>query len=68
MSWFLIADLEDLEKKDASDINPRRIKAKDVLISHKDDELVFLFADGTAKNFQEENTNFENPLSGGNNM
>ena len=34
---------------DASDIYSRRIKAKEVLISQKDDELVFPFADGAAK-------------------
>ena len=30
---ILIADLEDLEKMDASDINPRRINAKEILMS-----------------------------------
>ena len=46
---ILIADLDDLEKVEASEVYPRRIKAKDVLISQKDDEFVFPFADGTAK-------------------
>ena len=32
---ILIADIEELESMDASEIDPRRIKAKDVLISHK---------------------------------
>ena len=32
----------------ASNIYPRRINAKEVLIRQKDDELVFPFADGTA--------------------
>ena len=45
----LIADLEDLETLDASDIYPRRIKSKEVLVSHKNDEFVFRIADGTAK-------------------
>ena len=45
----MIADLEDLEKLDASDIYPRRIKAKEVLTSQKDDEFIFPVADGTAK-------------------
>ena len=36
---------------DASDIYPRRIKVKEALISQKDDEFVFPFADGTAKLF-----------------
>ena len=44
----LTADLEDLETLDASDIYPRWIKAKGVLISQKDDEFVFPVADGTA--------------------
>ena len=36
---LLFADLEDLEKLDTSDIYPRRIKAKGVLIRQEDDEL-----------------------------
>ena len=39
-SWkgdILIADLEDLEKLDASDICPRRINAKEVLIRQNDE-------------------------------
>ena len=46
---ILIDDLEDWETLDASDIYPQRIKAKEVLISQKDDEFVFPVADGTAK-------------------
>ena len=46
---ILRADLEDLENLDVSDIYPRRIKAKEVLISQKDDEVIFPTADGTAK-------------------
>ena len=46
---ILTADLEDLEKMDASDICPRRINAKEVLIKQKDDEFIFPFADGAAK-------------------
>ena len=34
---------------DASDIHPQRIKAKEVLISQKDEEFVFPIEDGTAK-------------------
>ena len=37
----MIADLEDLETLEASDIYSRRIKAQEVLISQKDDEFVF---------------------------
>ena len=38
---YLDNDLEDLETLDASDVYPQRIKAKEVLISQKDDEFVF---------------------------
>ena len=46
---ILIADLEDFETLDASDSYPRRINAKEVLIRQKDDEFIYLIADGTAK-------------------
>ena len=46
---ILIADLEDFEKLDASEIYPRRINAKEILIRQKDDEFTFSVADGTAK-------------------
>ena len=46
---ILIADLEDVEKLDASDNYPRRINAKEVLLRRKDNEFIFPFADGTAK-------------------
>ena len=46
---ILVADMEELDMMDASDIYPRRIKAKEGLISQKDGEFVFPFADGTAK-------------------
>ena len=45
----MIADLEELEKLEASEIYPRRINAKEVLISHKGEDFIFPFADGTAK-------------------
>ena len=46
---ILIADNEELEKLNASDIHPRRLNAKDVLVTHKDGEFVFLVADSSAK-------------------
>ena len=46
---ILIADIGELEDMDASEIYPRRINAKEVLISQKGDEFKFPFADGTAK-------------------
>ena len=42
-------DVEELEEMDASEISPRRINAKEVLITQKDDEFIFPVADGTAK-------------------
>ena len=46
---ILVADLEDLEKLDASEIFPRRINAKKGLITQKGDEFKFPVTDGTAK-------------------
>ena len=46
---ILIGDVEDLEMMDASDIYPRRIKAKEVLITQKGDDFTIPFAAGTAK-------------------
>ena len=45
---ILIAEIEELEKFDASDIHPRRLNAKEVLITHKDGEFVFPVADGSS--------------------
>ena len=45
----LIADTEDLEKLDASEIYPRRINAKEVLMTQTGDEFIFPEADDTAK-------------------
>ena len=45
----LIAEIEELEKLDASEIYPWRLNAKEVLIIQKDGEFVFLVADGSAK-------------------
>ena len=39
---------KELEKLDASEIYPRRLSAKEVLITHKDGEYVFPVADGSA--------------------
>ena len=44
----LIADIEELEMLDASEIHPRRLNAKEVLITHKDGEFVFPVADSSA--------------------
>ena len=58
---ILIADIEELENLDASEMYPRRLNAKEVLITHKDGEFVFLVADGSAK-FSGRDYDFKNPL------
>ena len=46
--WILIADIEELENVDASEIYSRRL-AKEVLIPQRNGEFVFPVADGSAK-------------------
>ena len=46
---ILIAEIEELAKLDASEMYPRRVNAKDVLITQKDGEFIFPVADGSAK-------------------
>ena len=46
---ILIADPEELEKMDASEIYPRRVNAEEALISQKGREFVCPIVDGTAK-------------------
>ena len=58
---ILIVDVEELEKLDASEISPRRLNAKELLISQKDGEFVCPVADGSA-NYQEGTKNSKNPL------
>ena len=57
---ILIADIEQLEMLDASEFYPRRLNAKEVLITHKDGEFVFPVADGSA-NLSERNCEFQEP-------
>ena len=45
---ILIADIDKLEKLDASEIYPRRLNAREILKTHKDGEFVFPVADGSA--------------------
>ena len=47
--YFWIADLEELQKMNASDVYHRRTTAKEVLIRQKEDEFKFPIAGGTAK-------------------
>ena len=46
---ILIADIEEFENLDASDICPRRLNAKEVLVTQKNGEFVFPVADGSTK-------------------
>ena len=46
---ILVADIEELEKLDASETHPVRLNAQEDQISQKDGEFVFLVADGSAK-------------------
>ena len=46
---ILIAEIEELEKLDASEIYPRRLIAKEVLTTQKVGEFVFPVADGSSK-------------------
>ena len=57
---ILIADLEELEKMDASEIYPRRINAKEVYQRRKKNSYSQLQM--VQQNCQEETTNSENPL------
>ena len=45
---ILKADIEELGKLDASEFYPRRLNAKEVLITHKHGEFVFPVTDGSA--------------------
>ena len=45
----MVADMDELENLDAPEIYPRRVNAKEVLISQKGGEFIFPVADGTAK-------------------
>ena len=46
---ILIADIDELENLGASEIYPRRLNAKEVLITQKDEEYVFPVTDGSAR-------------------
>ena len=47
---ILVADIEEVENMDASEIHPRRINAKEVLTpQRREDFSIFPTADGTAK-------------------
>ena len=46
---ILVADIEELENMDASEIHPRRINAKEVLTPRRREYFIFPIADGSAK-------------------
>ena len=58
---ILIADIEELEQMDASEIHARRSNAKEVLTTMKGDNFMFPVADGTVKKFLEEISVWEQP-------
>ena len=45
----LVADIEELEKMDASEIHAKRLNAKEVLTPMNGDKFIFPIADGTVK-------------------
>ena len=44
-----VADIEELEQMDASELHARRLNAKEVLTPMKNEKIVFPVADGTVK-------------------
>ena len=48
---ILVADIEEVEKMDASEIYPRRINAEEVLTPRKGHKFIFPIADHTTKFF-----------------
>ena len=46
-----VADLEELEKMDASGVHVKRLNAKEVILPKGGEEFIFLVADGTVKPF-----------------
>ena len=48
----MVADIEELEQMDASELQARRPNAKEVLTPMKGEKFIFPIADGTVKNLQ----------------
>ena len=46
---ILVADVEELEKMDASEIHAKRLNAKEVLTPMSGEKIIFPIADGTVK-------------------
>ena len=51
---ILVADIEGMEQMDASEINAKRLNAKEVLTPQRSGNFIFPVADGTVKNFGRE--------------
>ena len=65
---ILVADIEELEQMDASELHARGLNAKEVLTPMKNEKTVFPVADGTVKNPGEGSTSETihfNPRSSG---
>ena len=45
----MVADIEELEQKDAFELHARRLNAKEVLTPLKGENFIFPIADGTVK-------------------
>ena len=45
----MIADIEELEEMDASELHARSLNAKEVLTPQRSGNFIFLVADGTVK-------------------
>ena len=50
----MVADIEELEEMDASELHVRRLNAKEVLTPQRSGHFIFSVADGTVKIFGEE--------------
>ena len=50
----MVADIEELEKTDASELNARRLDAKEVLTPQRSGNFIFPVADGTVQIFGRE--------------
>ena len=47
----MVADIEELEEMDASELQARRLNAKEVLTPQRSGNFIFFVADGTVKIF-----------------
>ena len=56
----MVADIEELEEMDASELHARRLNAKEVLTPQSSGNFIFLVAAGTVKIFEEDSV-WEHP-------